>query len=96
MLTILFVSCKSETKVIAPKTDTVLLQLYSDSASINLEREFSRYALKQEKVVSRPMNIYLFAFDSSKIADTSLIKVLKQSKLVKEAQQNREVTTRKN
>ncbi len=73
---------------------TVLVQLYSDSTRGKLENQFAQYALKEQKKVSRPMNIYLFTFDTAKVSDTTLVRLLKESSLVKEAQTNKEVIIR--
>ncbi len=87
-------SCKSSQPEI--NQTTLLIQLYEDSAVQVLENNFKDYKLAKEKIVSRPTKIYLFTFDSQKITDTELIKLLKASDLVKEAQQNRTIQTRNN
>lgn len=99
LLIILFItslnSCKSKETGVSISND-VLVQLYDDQSIMALEKEFSEYSLKNKKVVSRPMHIFLFEYNENKISDTTLIHLLKTSNLVKEAQQNRDVTLRNN
>lgn len=87
-------SCKSKDTGVL-NADTVLVQLNKSESVIDLENEFSVYSLQKIKIVSRPMHIFLFEYNQNKIADTSLIKLLRKSSFVKEAQQNSDVTLRK-
>tara|TARA_R100000935_G_scaffold8302_7_gene17550 strand:- start:188684 stop:189031 length:348 start_codon:yes stop_codon:yes gene_type:complete len=87
-------SCKSNQPEPLEKEVSILVQLYEDTAVQTLEDTFVDYTLTKEKVVSRPTKIYLFTFNSKKITDVELIKLLKESSLVKEAQQNRTVQIR--
>lgn len=91
---VLAISCKSKHEKFADENVTILVQLHDAESIADLESDFSEYALKMEKVVSRPTQIYLFTFNSKKIKDTELISLLKTSDLVKEAQQNRNVQLR--
>lgn len=92
----LILSCKSKEPSRTSPQATVLIQLHDENTIAELEEDFMRFALKREKIVSRPMNIHLFKFDANKVADTTLVDFLRQSSLVKEAQTNKEITTRKN
>ena len=88
-------SCKSRTSEIDETTTrTVLVQVHDDDSIPILEDAFKEYDLAKEKIVSNPMSIYLFTFNTAKITDLALIKLLKESELVKEAQQNRNVQIR--
>lgn len=95
VLLILVSACKTKNKVQTDNTPSILVQLYNDSTVTALELAYKKYDLQKQKVVSRPMSIYLFQFDAASIEDTTLITLLKQSKLVKEAQRNRNVELRK-
>lgn len=95
VLLILVTACKTKNKVQTDKAPSILVQLYNDSTVTALELAYKKYDLQKQKVVSRPMSIYLFQFDASSIEDTTLITLLKQSKLVKEAQRNGNVELRK-
>ncbi|MCH9659538.1 MAG: hypothetical protein K0U54_01360 [Bacteroidetes bacterium] len=96
MLVSLVLSCKSKEHTGTTGHTTVLVQLHSDNVISTLEENYKEYSLKKEKTVSRPMNIHQFGFDAEKVSDTALIRLLKQSSLVKEAQTNKEITPRKN
>lgn len=87
-------SCKNLPNTIDEENSTVLVQMFNDESVPFLEEEFAKYDLLVEKPVSRPTYIYLFKFNSGKIIDSTLIKLLKKSGLVKEAQQNRNVQIR--
>lgn len=76
------------------KATTVLVQLNNKDSISELEQNFKKYNLGKEKVVSKPMHIYLFTFNTKKITDKALVELLKLSDLVKEAQQNKNVQTR--
>ncbi|MBX2826912.1 MAG: hypothetical protein KTR22_02040 [Flavobacteriaceae bacterium] len=89
-----FISCKSNDSVQNSEKNTVIVQLHDSDAVGSLEEQHETYNLKKEKVLSRPMQIFLFTFDSEKIKNTELVELLKQSDLVKEAQLNRNVTLR--
>lgn len=88
-------ACKTKNTINSNNNTTVLVQLFDDSEVVTLENTYKNYGLQKQKVVSRPMSIYLFNFNSDKIVDTTLIKLLKQSPLVKEAQKNGNVQQRK-
>lgn len=87
-------SCKSKSSTPVEEATSILVQMYDDTAITLLEQNYSEYKLLKEKVVSRPMHIYLFTYDSKKIVEEELIKQLKTSKLVKEAQSNKNVQLR--
>jgi len=87
-------SCKSKSSTQVEEVTTVLVQVYDDTSIALLEQNFGKYTLLKEKVVSRPMHIYLFTYDSKKIIEEELIKQLKTSDLVKEAQSNKNVQLR--
>lgn len=88
-------ACKNKNIEHSEDTTEVLVQVYEDTAVTILEDTYKVYGLKKVKVVSRPMYIYLFEFNPKKIKQTELIALLKTSDLVKEAQINRNVETRK-
>lgn len=87
-------SCKTKDTQTSVTTPSILVQLYDATSVSVLESTYKNYSLEEQKVVSRPMNIFLFTFNSEKITDKALIEELKTSELVKEAQQNRTVQTR--
>ena len=87
-------SCKSKTSTQAEEATTILVQVYDDASVELLEQNYSEYELRKEKVVSRPMHIFLFTYNTNKIIETELIKQLKTSDLVKEAQSNKNVQSR--
>ena len=87
-------SCKSKSETLEGNDQTVLVQLHDLNTVDSLEDAFGQYQLKQDRLISRPMQIILFSFNSEKIQDTTLIRLLKTSELVKEAQQNRDVKLR--
>lgn len=89
-------ACRTKPSETATGDASVLIQLYEDVAIPSLEKNFSQYDLQMDRVVSRPTKIYLFNFNATKISDIQLIEQLKASSLVKEAQQNRNVESRKN
>ncbi|MEM7187219.1 MAG: hypothetical protein AAF466_11225 [Bacteroidota bacterium] len=92
-LLLAIVGCKSK-QTNSEVTKTVLVQMVSDDAISQLETDFEAYQLQQEKVVSRPMKIYLFSFDEATITDKELVEQLKTSDLVSEAQTNKDVESR--
>jgi len=87
-------SCKSKSSTQIEEAKTVLVQVYNSGSVALLEGDYSEYELRKEKVVSRPMHIYLFTYNANKIIETELIKKLKTSDLVKEAQSNKNVQSR--
>ncbi|MEM7087656.1 MAG: hypothetical protein AAF489_15855 [Bacteroidota bacterium] len=87
-------SCKSKSSTPLEEDKTILIQVYNDTSVAILEQNYSAYELRKEKVVSRPMHIYLFTYNTNKIIETELIKQLKTSDLVKEAQSNKNVQSR--
>lgn len=87
-------SCKSNIESANNEDTTILVQLYDANSLEKLVQEFDVYNLQKQKLVSRPMNIFLFSFNSEKIAPTELIGLLKESDLVKEAQKNKKVELR--
>lgn len=87
-------SCKSKTSTQTEEPKTILVQVFDDASVALLEENYSEYELRKEKVVSRPMHIFLFTFNTNKIKETELIKQLKTSDLVKEAQSNKNVQSR--
>lgn len=93
-LTTQFTSCKSKNASSVDDLAEVLVQFNEQYESTNLEETYVAYELKKKKVVSRPMHIYLFTYNSKKIKQAELIELLKTSELVKEAQPNRNVQIR--
>lgn len=91
---IVFSSCRSNIKIEEDKNNELLVQVYSDSILPLLEQQYTAYDLRKEKTVSRPMKIHLYTFNSGKIADTTLLRMLKKSEHIKEAQINHKVETR--
>ena len=97
LFSILVFSCKSGQKDMEGKAlPTVLVQMEQEITVLMLEEEFSKYGLQQEKMVSRPMHIYLFTYNAETITENKLIDLLRESPLVKEAQRNKNVQTRNN
>lgn len=94
LFVIIAFSCKSHDNAKDNEVYTVIVQMHDSSATAQLEQDHAPYDLKKEKVISRPMQIFLFSFNSGKISNTELVQLLKQSNLVKEAQLNRNVTLR--
>ncbi|MDC8004070.1 hypothetical protein POV27_08395 [Aureisphaera galaxeae] len=88
------ISCKSKDAAQDSEKNTVIVQLHDSESVVQLEESHTEYSLKKEKVLSRPMHIFLFRFNSEKIQNTELVELLKKSDLVKEAQLNRNVTLR--
>ena len=86
--------CQPRTSKAVTNESEVLVQLVPEAAVSDLELAFKRYALKEKKIVSRPMLIYLFSYDLNTIRQTELIKKLKGSPLVTEAQSNQNVQLR--
>lgn len=87
-------SCKTPSETGDYATEEVLVQLNDGAVVTGLEEAFETYQLRNQKVVSRPMNIHLFTFNSEKISQSELIQQLKSSALVKEAQPNNDVQLR--
>jgi len=87
-------ACKNKNIGQAEDSSDVLVQVYEDTDLSLLEDTYKAYELQKVEVVSRPMHIYLFKFNSKKIKEIELVKLLKQSDLVKEAQPNRNVELR--
>lgn len=73
----------------------VLVDLKDNINPEILEEEFKDYNLQNKKVISKPLNIYLFTFNENKISVAELIKALRISKNVNNAQTNKEVKSRK-
>ncbi len=94
LLITIVVSCKSKDTKQDSEKNTVIVQVYNSEAVTQLEKGYVQYNLKKEKVLSRPMQIFLFTFNSEKILNTELVELLKKSDLVKEAQLNRNVISR--
>jgi len=88
------VSCKTKIDT-NTNNSNVLVQVHDDDSVAILENEFLVHKLKKEKVVSRPIKIYLFTFDAATTSDIKLVELLKKSPLVKEAQRNQKVESRK-
>ena len=92
---ILTVSCKgSSTEELSEEQTTVIVQLKEAGTSEALEKEFKSYGLKEKKVLSRPLYIVLYTFNTEKTTNVALVKLLKQSPLVKEAELNSSVELR--
>ncbi|GAB5399391.1 MAG: hypothetical protein Aureis2KO_09760 [Aureisphaera sp.] len=94
LLVVLITSCKSHDSTQDGEENTVIVQLHDNNAIAELENDFSEYNLKNKKVLSRPMQIFLFTFNSKKIESADLVELLKESNFVKDAQLNRNVTQR--
>lgn len=88
---LVFFSCRTKQEI---KSKEVLVQLFNDTSVVSLEKRFSKYHLKKQKVVSRPMYIFLFSYHSEKIQENAMIDSLKASAFVKEAQSNKDVQIR--
>jgi hypothetical protein len=88
-------SCKNKNVVLIPQEDnTVIVKIKENASTDSLEISFNSYDLKKEKILSGPLNIYLFTFNKKKITNKDLVLFLKESPLVEEAQLNRNVNQR--
>lgn len=95
ILCVVVTSCKgTSTEVKSEEETTVIVQLKEEGTESALENEFATYGLEKKKVLSRPLFIFLFTFDTQKTTNTELVELLKKSPLVKEAQLNRNVELR--
>ena len=92
------VSCKSNTQHISEENKTtittILVDLKENSNPETLILDFSEINLQKIKQISRPLNIFLFSFDNTKIEMDLLLSQLKQSSIVENAQSNKETTNR--
>ncbi|MEL6812452.1 MAG: hypothetical protein AAFP76_14060 [Bacteroidota bacterium] len=88
------IACKSKSSTSNEEAKTILVQVFEDASVELLEQDYSAYELRKEKVVSRPMRIYLFTYNTQKIEEKELISQLKTSQWVQEAQSNKNVQTR--
>lgn len=92
---IYFSSCKNKNAVlIAQEDNSVIVKIKENTSTDSLEINFKFYDLKKEKILSKPLNIYLFTFNNKKIINKDLVILLKKSRLVEEAQLNRNVEQR--
>ena len=88
-------ACKTKTETQTPsEEDTVLVQLSETATPEALVVQFKSVDLQQLKLISKTMRIYLFTFNSQKVALEALIDQLKESELVDEAQTNKTVSNR--
>jgi len=94
VILLLLFSCKSKIETTNSEETTVLVQMYDANSLEMLIQDFDAYNLQKQKLVSRPLHIFLFSFNSEKITATELIDLLKASDLVKEAQTNKNVELR--
>jgi len=89
------ISCKSKaSNGLTEQGTTVIIKLAENATTEALEIAFKPYHLKKEKVLSRPLYIFLFTFDTNTTNDKDLVTLLKKSPLVDEAQLNRNVELR--
>ncbi len=93
LITLVF-ACKSKEPLQENESNTLIVQMHDSQATVQLEKDYTQYDLQEKKVLSRPMNIFLFTFNSEKIQNTELLELIKKSDLVKEAQLNKNVTLR--
>lgn len=93
-LLFLFTACKSSHTEEHLATSEVLIQLTENTLPEKVEKEFVAYELSNLKTVSRPMHIFLFSYNTNKIEEKDLLKLLKQSNWIKEAQSNKDLQTR--
>ena len=93
LITLVF-SCKSKDSLQENERNTLIVQMHDSQATTKLVKDYSQYDLQEKKVLSRPMNIFLFTFNSEKIQNSELLELIKKSDLVKEAQLNKNVTLR--
>ncbi len=92
-LVLLVTSCKTHDTPIQEK-NSIIIQLTDNAPIDTLETIFKKYDLKKQKLVSRPLHIYLYTFNPKKIENQALIIRLKKLPFVKEAQKNRTVKNR--
>lgn len=91
------ISCKSNAKtqnISEENSATVLVDLTEKGTADVLILDFSEINLQKIKKISRPLNIILFSFDSTKIDMDTLVSQLKQSSIVEDAQSNKNSTNR--
>jgi len=88
-------SCKVNSSE-SPKSNyqTVIVDLKDNITPEKLETEFKVYQLQNKKLISKPLNIFLFTFNEKKITATELVEVLRISENVDNAQTNKEVDNR--
>ena len=91
---IFVISCKSNEVKNETSSGELLIQVYEERAVDDLEEAFKSYDLKKMRVVSRPVYIYLFSFNTQSIDQEELLVLVKESTLVKEAQTNKSVQIR--
>lgn len=72
----------------------LIVQLANNSTPQELEATFTKYQLKLKNPVAKSMNMWLFEFDTSSIENEKLIKLLKKSDFVKEAESNKKLELR--
>lgn len=92
---ILIQSCKVNSSESSESSNqTIIVDLKDDIIPETLEEEFKAYKLLNKKVISKPLNIFLFTFNEKKITATDLVEALRISKNVDNAQTNKEVNNR--
>jgi hypothetical protein len=95
LIIIMIQSCKVKpSESLEPTKQTVLVDLKDNVTPEKLEAEFKVYGLQNKKLISRPLNIFSFTFNEKKITATELIKALRISENVTNAQTNKEVNIR--
>lgn len=88
------VSCKPAKQTSEASTEEVIIQFYDNQQLTKVTEDFKAFDLVKLKTVSKPLFIYLFQFNNKKIALDSLIKQLKTSPYIKQAQPNRNIQIR--
>ncbi len=73
---------------------SVLVDLKDNISPEKIETEFKVYNLQNKKLISKPLNIFLFTFNEKKITATELVEALRISENVDNAQTNKEVNNR--
>ncbi len=88
-------SCKVKPSELPESSyQTVLVDLKDNITPEKLEEEFKIYSLQNKKIISKPLNIFLFTFNENKITAAELVEALRTSKNVNNAQTNKEVNNR--
>ncbi len=77
------------------KSGEIIIDLVLDSDPTKIITEFKKYNLAVSRVLSPSLNIVLFNFDSNKIEMNKLIKKVKKSQYVENAQTNKTIQNRR-
>ncbi len=95
LFSIIAQSCKVNTSENTTSSNqSVLVDIKDNLNPEVLEIEFKEYKLQNKKIISKPLNIYLFFFDETTISAAELIKILNSSQNVEIAQSNKKVKNR--